>query len=323
MLRALSALALALCSPLLARAQPSGEQGAEASLTAPAEASVETPPEPVPSSESASRGVPDRGRLTRGAPLEETPHLFVRASRRNARYGTAELVGLIQRVAAAVSELHPGPKLVVGDLSRPSGGRSPPHRSHQSGRDVDIGFYLVDMAGNPTQPDRFVSLRRDGCGRIGEEQLCFDAMRNWALLASLVSDEATVVQYVLIAPDLRRRVLEEGARQGAPADLVARVGLVTEPHSGSHSHRSHFHVRIYCPIDDRPACIDEPPYHAWYQGAPSPPTPAIRGMRTRQRRAQARAAARQRARAAARQRATRARVRARARPRAVSAPPTD
>ncbi len=311
MLRWLPALAVLAGGPLVASAQPSGEGAAEASASTSADAVEERQvvEDPPAESDSVSHGVPDRGRLTRGMALEETAHLFVRESRRSAHYGTAELVGLIERVADAVFALHPGPKLVVGDLSRPRGGRNPPHRSHQSGRDADIGFYLVDAAGNSAQPDRFVSLRRDGCGRIREDRFCFDAMRNWALLAALVQDEGARVQYVLIAPDIRRRLLEEGRRQGAPAELIDRVSLVTEPHSGSHSHRSHFHVRIYCPTDDRPGCIDEPPYHAWYEGAPAPPTPAVRGMRARQRRARVRAQTRARARAAARQRAARARAR--------------
>ncbi|MCB9598200.1 MAG: penicillin-insensitive murein endopeptidase [Sandaracinaceae bacterium] len=264
MARLVLALAV-LLAPLPVSAQDRTEAASAADVAPEAEE--------APSSPSASVGVPDRGRLRDGRPLGETAHLFVRVSRRAANFGTAELVGLIERAADAVYEALPGPKLVVGDLSRLRGGRNPPHRSHQSGRDADIGFYLLDGSGQSTQPDRFVSLRRDGCGTVREDRFCFDTPRNWALLASMVQDEGAQVQYVLIAPDIRRRLLEEGARQGAPAELVDRVSLVTEPHSGSHSHRSHFHVRIYCPVDDRPACIDEPPYHPWYEGAPAPPTP--------------------------------------------------
>lgn len=262
-------------------------------------------------SPSHSIGVPDRGRLRDSVQLEPTPHLFIRESRRAAQHGTAELVGLIQRAAARVSLAHPGPRLVVGDLSRERGGRLHPHRSHRSGRDADLGFYLLDEDGEPAEPDRFVNLRRNGCGRIGETRYCFDPARNWDLLAALVSDPTTVVQYILVAPDIRRRALEEGERRSVDPALLERVRVATEPHRGSRSHRSHFHVRIYCPVDDRPECVDEPPYHDWYVGDPAPPTPGIRRMRARQRRAYRRQAARQRARAARRARQRRARARQR------------
>ncbi|GAB5541285.1 MAG: hypothetical protein SangKO_010450 [Sandaracinaceae bacterium] len=269
-------------------------------------------------SPSRSVGVPDRGRLRDSVQLEPTPHLFIRESRRSAQYGTAELVGLVQRAAARVSIAHPGPRLVVGDLSRERGGRVHPHRSHRTGRDADLGFYLLDEEGAPVEVDRFVNLRRSGCGRVGEARYCFDPARNWDLVAALVSDPTTSVQYILVAPDIRRRLMEEGERRSVDPALLERVRIATEPHRGSRSHRSHFHVRIYCPVDDRPECVDEPPYHAWYEGEPAPATPGIRRMRARQRRAYRRQAARQRARAqrraqrrARQRRAQRARRRAR------------
>ncbi len=301
---ALGALAWLLAAPALA--QPGAEAAPEGARDAEAEAPAEEPGSP-----SRSIGVPDRGRLRDAVQLEETDHLFVRHSRRNAQFGTGELVGLITRAAVSVARAAPGPKLVVGDLSAPRGGRLSPHRSHRSGRDADIGFYLLDADGQTTQAPQFVGLRRDGCGRVRDDRYCFDAPRNFALLSALVQDPVARVQYVLIAPDIRRRVLAEGERQGAPAELMARIALVTEPHAGSHSHRSHFHVRIYCPVDDRPQCIDEPPYHDWYDGEPAPPTTGIRRMRSRQRQARARQRARAARRRAARERQRRARARAR------------
>jgi hypothetical protein len=63
------------------------------------------------------------------------------------RYGTDRLVRVLLEVAAAYAAAHPdAPRLVVGDLSRPRGGRfgrefgGDGHRSHQNGLDVDV-FY--------------------------------------------------------------------------------------------------------------------------------------------------------------------------------------
>jgi penicillin-insensitive murein endopeptidase len=252
---------------------------------------------PRASSPSRSIGVPDRGRLRDGVQLVATPHLFVREARRPATFGTAELVGLITRSAASVRASGTGPRLVVGDLSGQNGGRLSPHRSHRNGRDADIGFYVVDTAGQPIEPPHFVQIRRNGCGDVRGTTYCFDAARNWDLLVAMTSDPEARVQYVLVAPDLRRRLLDEGARRNAPADVIARVALATEPHSGSASHRSHFHLRVYCAVDDRPECIDEPPFHAWYEGEPAPRSPSLSARRSRERAIRARQAARIRARA--------------------------
>ncbi|MFK7987234.1 MAG: penicillin-insensitive murein endopeptidase [Sandaracinaceae bacterium] len=276
-------------APRIAEAQP--EEGSDAAM------------------ESASRsiGVPDRGRLRNGVALTSTPALRIREGR-SARYGTAELVGLLRRSARAVHAAHPGPRLLVGDLSRERGGHLRPHRSHRSGRDADVSFYLTSDD-EPVEAPQFVNLRRDGCGTVRDTRYCFDAPRNWALLAAMMQDPETPVQYVLVARDIRRRLLAEGERQNAPPAVMERVRIATEPHGGSASHRSHFHVRVYCPVDDRPGCVDDPPLHDWYIGEAAPRPPVVRRMRQRQRRVARVRAARQARRERARAQRRRARTR--------------
>lgn len=252
--------------------------------------------EPSP---SRSIGVPDRGRIAGAVELASDANIARRDGPRRAWFGTRELVDAIRHAAAEVARAHAGPRMVVGDLSAENGGRLSPHRSHRSGRDADLGFYLVGDDGQPIEPPQFIRLSRSGCGRHRDVRYCFDAARNWTLLVALLSHPVARVQYVLVAPDIRARVLAEGERRGAPAELIERVRLATAPHSGSRSHRSHFHVRIYCPVDDRPGCVDEPPYHAWYEGTPSPQAAEVGRRRVRVRRAVAARRARARARRAA------------------------
>ncbi len=290
-------------------AQASSEGGEVLASAAPSSAASQSE-----ASSSRSVGVPDRGRLREAARLATSEVLRVR-DERDASYGTAELVQLIERAAARVAAASPGAPLVVGDLSRERGGHLSPHRSHRSGRDADIGFYLVDEEGHSAEVERFVNLRRSGCGRFQGHRYCFDAARNWALAVELVSDPRAPVQYLMVAPDIRRRVLRAGEQAGAAEELLERVRTATAPHSGSRSHRSHFHIRIYCPEDDRPGCIDEPPYHDWYVGTPSPDVGRVMHRRARGRRAARRRAARRRAarrRAAHRRAAHRRAVRRRA-----------
>ena len=123
----------------------------------------------------------------------------------------------------------------------------------------------------------------------------FDDARNWALVAALVSDTnscasaddqddledieddaevgvdhpsclhvSSPVQYVMTARAIRRRLLAYAERIGAPSETVERASSAMYSPRHGDPHRDHFHVRILCAPDDRPACRDLPPYRGWY-----------------------------------------------------------
>lgn len=209
---------------------------------------------------SVSVGHTNRGRLIRGHELVNSANVVVRS--RGHQFGTDELVSLLERSAATVATAFPGGQLTVGSLSARYGGAVSPHRSHRSGRDVDIGFYVLDTAGQPAPTQGFVSFRGDGHSREHPE-LVFDDARNWALIAALLDDTAAPVQFIFVSRELRTRLVAEGRRQGAREELIERVETVVDQPSRGSPHRDHFHVRIYCPLDDVPRCIDEPPLHPW------------------------------------------------------------
>lgn len=269
--------------------------------------------EPGAPSSSVSVGIPTRGVLQNGVEVHPNDALQVSRASRGERFGTVEMVNMLGRVAEHVKAILPGSRLLIGDISAPRGGRIRPHRSHRNGRDVDIGFYLLDTDENPAPTEGFVNIERDGCG-VDRQQIryCFDGARNWELLAALVSDPEIRVQYVFIVPYVREMVLRAGEERGASEDVIERVRTVTEPHQGSHAHRNHFHVRVYCDVHDRPRCLDEPPYHTWYEGTPAPLTASAReGIRQRRARSQARRRRINRQRSARRQAERRQRVRRR------------
>lgn len=204
------------------------------------------------SSPSQSVGAPNRGRLLRGVRLRGNDALV--AQRSSTQWGTAELVSLIERAAARVQEEAPGPRLLVGDLSARRGGRLRPHRSHQTGRDADLGFFLTDEDGRPVEAPRFLRLDEHGCATERGVAYCLDARRTFLLIAALLDDPKTRVQWILVAADLRQRILAAGRRLDVSPELMERVEEATAPRSGSEEHRSHLHVRISCPEDDRPRC---------------------------------------------------------------------
>jgi penicillin-insensitive murein endopeptidase len=219
---------------------------------------------------SISVGRTTRGRLVAGVPLMESENLQYRSGGPELRFGTTEMVQTLERAAAHVARAVPGAKLAVGDISRRNGGRFSPHRSHRNGRDVDIAFYWLDAAGNPTYPPRFVTATADGVSRDTALGLRFDDARNFELVSAMVSDQEARVQYLFVAGFVKARILAEGVRREAPDWLLERIETVLHQPRRGGAHRDHFHMRIYCAEDDRPRCVDEAPYHPWLQTVPSP-----------------------------------------------------
>ena len=152
---------------------------------------------------------------------------------------------------------------MTGRSSR--GGEIAGHHSHESGRDVDIGFYMLDAKGKPYEAFAFANFDRHGRGLAPNRGLRFDAPRNWELIAKLVADGDARVQYIFVANHIKRRLLREGRRRGAADVLLRRAELAMVQPAGNHPHANHFHVRIYCSPADRPACVDRGPRHPWYR----------------------------------------------------------
>jgi hypothetical protein len=169
---------------------------------------------------SRAVGRPNHGRLVRGVELPAAGSHFltvdpVAGKGRNPawrRNGTDRLVRVLLRVAGAYAAAHPdAPRLVVGDLSRPRGGRfgrelgGDGHRSHQNGLDADV-FYP----------------RRDGLERVPTRAAQLDRRLAQDLVDRFVRAGA---QYVFVGPRTRLR---------GPAKVVMTLA----------NHDDHLHVRI-------------------------------------------------------------------------------
>ncbi|MEM7448939.1 MAG: penicillin-insensitive murein endopeptidase [Myxococcota bacterium] len=255
------------------RGAPSAEQPAQAAESDPLPVEATTDAALNAStfrSRSVSIGACNGGSLRRGVHLRSSSTIVVRESN-PVRYGTRELVDMLKRSSQAVTARFPGSKLFVGDLSERRGGRVHPHRSHRSGRDADVGFYVMSERSAPASVHQFLHMRRNGTAvdRRGRSYR-FDVARNWALVESMLRDPVARVQYIFVASWLSRRLLSHARSSGAQPELIARADTVMRQPAGS-PHDSHFHVRIYCPVDDRHRCSDDPPYHPWFEGTPSRP----------------------------------------------------
>lgn len=176
---------------------------------------------------------------------------------RGLRYGTDELVSVIVYVGRELERQRAGAVLSVADLSLLRGGPSPWHRSHQTGRDVDLLFLTRDAAGNPIAADVMRRFGADGAAR-GAERIYFDDEANWLLIKALLDNPIAEVQYAFISDDLKQRVLDHAIAQGESAELVQRAAWILHQPGDSLPHDDHMHVRIFCPQTDLGAgCSDE------------------------------------------------------------------
>jgi len=214
---------------------------------------------------SVSVGYTNRGLLRFGVRINDSKDLRVKVGSQDERHGTGELVRLIESAARDVAFRYPRAQLTVGDLSRPGGGRIRPHVSHQSGRDVDLGFYMLDRRSTPVNEHLFIKFDNRGIGRQWGELYKFDSARNWALIESLLSQPTTDVQHIFVSNAVKQLLFRQAAKEGASPDLLMRARRVISQPSHGAIHRSHFHVRIYCSDDDQPMCKDRPPFYAWHQ----------------------------------------------------------
>lgn len=197
-----------------------------------------------PESRSVSVGAPYAGRLENAVQLRR--HSFYVIRDRDKAWATQETADWIIEAFDEVRRRHPdAPKVRVHDLSNRRGGRMRGHRSHQSGRDLDISYYQRYCGDIPCP-----------MWNLPTEQL--DVAKQWTLFEHWLRNdriEAIFVDYAL------QRVLYRHAReQGAGRAELRR--WFQYPNGPTHPnglirhyprHRDHAHVRFVCPDSD-PDC---------------------------------------------------------------------
>jgi penicillin-insensitive murein endopeptidase len=196
---------------------------------------------------SESVGHPNEGKLVGGIRVD-TSLPYVRAMPNAAKgdvlWGLPSLVLAVEEAARTVAKKHPGAVLAVGDLSRKTGGEVDRHNSHESGRDVDLGFYLTDKKGKPAHPKEFVKV--DETLAAGAKGVHFDVEKNWLLVQSLLADRKARVSHIFVASPLRHALLAY-ARPRVSRALLTRAQLVLMQPTEAAAHDDHMHVRVSCP----------------------------------------------------------------------------
>ena len=218
------------------------------SLKLPGSASKAPSRTSTPRKRSESVGKPWKGKLVGGVQLPRGSNYYRRRTR-NA-YGTsntvAQLTATLDKVHAKHRRAH---KLAIGDLSRKSGGPLSGHRSHQSGRDIDIGFYFVKQPAG--YPQSFVSAKK--------ARLALGPM--WTLIKLLAAAAASPSgpQYVFLDYGVQKSIYKYARKQGASKSQLRGIMQYPDGRGATGrlvrhepNHADHLHVRYHCaPSDGR------------------------------------------------------------------------
>lgn len=149
-------------------------------------------------------------------------------------WGTQETVDYLSAAARLVKAQFPDSvPLRVNHIGKKDGGYVRPHRSHQSGRDVDLGFFYKNDVGP------------GGLPRAREKLI--DPARNWALIRAIVTQ--TDVQVILADRRIQNVLYEHALAQGEDKEWLDSLFHAGTASLVQHArrHRDHFHVRFFSP----------------------------------------------------------------------------
>lgn len=189
---------------------------------------------------SESVGEVGRGSLVNGVALPTHPGYVVRHRERT--FLTVDAAEHLMRAFDSLRDAdNDAPRVQIGDGSRERGGHLDQHRSHQSGRDVDV--------------DYFYRRCRDTCGHHRLSPAELDAERQWRLIEGWLREGH--VEYIFIDHALQEPLYEAARRAGAsrnqlsqwfqwPRAADVRYGVIRHVPS----HADHMHVRFVCAAHD-------------------------------------------------------------------------
>lgn len=192
---------------------------------------------------TASIGQPYHGRLVNGVSFPEQFQGYnVRDEER--AYATPELIGALLDAVDAVRQQDPATcDLFMGDISRDGGGGLSSHRSHQNGRDVDLGMFARGNRALST----FMPMN-------GEN---LDVPKTWALIENLLRSQR--VQYIFLDRRIQNLLYDYALCRGVDPTYLDHLfgggrGSIIQH---QRNHHDHMHVRFYAPWSTMAAQVGE------------------------------------------------------------------
>lgn len=159
-------------------------------------------------------------------------------------YGNYSAIEFLVKASLLLNRMVPGMLLEVGDISDEDGGRLRPHKSHQNGLDIDVGFFFEGKTQGyyGTNATKGKALTPN-----------FATSLSWKFFKTLMTYYHDKIYFILVAPAVKQAMCAEAVATGDlvkgkemdPIVLHTLRRLVPE-----RSHYNHFHVRLKCPAKD-------------------------------------------------------------------------
>ena len=196
-----------------------------------------------------SVGESDNGKLVNGMQLPRGQGYYRRRPER--AWGANHTIFHIRRAVSVVHARFPKlHDLAIGDISARKGGKLAQHKSHQSGRDADIGFYFTKRPKG--YPESFINGDKNNL----HMQATFALLEVFADSAAADSG----VEKMFLDYDLQKLFYEWARKHGVKESKLDRMFQYPSGRGTSHGvirdepgHKSHVHVRFKCPSGDK-AC---------------------------------------------------------------------
>ena len=182
-----------------------------------------------------SIGRPAHGRLVRGVELPDRPDLYSRRKPEEAYGSTHAITQLMAAIIRFRHETGFTRNISIGGISKARGGRFRPHKSHQSGRDIDIRMPVIASS--------------EGKKSISSSDI--DWKLTWKLMHAFISSGE--VEYIFLDHPLQKKLYKAARELGVSKEELA--GWIQWPNKAKTNkgvvrhvkgHRVHFHVRIRC-----------------------------------------------------------------------------
>jgi len=154
-------------------------------------------------------------------------------------WGTQETIDYLIRAIEAVNRQFPTGthQARIGHISAKKGGALSPHKSHQSGRDVDVSYYYE-------LPTKHLWYRRAHADNL-------DLPRTWAFVRALVTE--TDVEMIFINSSIQKLIKQYALSTGEDPSWLDSIFQTGSRHRWplvrhARGHDTHIHVRFYNPV---------------------------------------------------------------------------
>ena len=188
--------------------------------------------------QSQSIGGPSSGKLAGGVPMMDGPGRMMKMIGWKS-FATANTVAVLDKVLRQWSSAGHKQPVLVGNMSSRNGGRLKPHSTHQSGRDVDLGY-----------PQKLPSGEELNWRVMTKQNL--DAKECWALMQMLV--QTGQIEVIYVDREIQKVLHDYAVANGLMSKATLKQWMEYPSPTGSGSpviqhvkgHADHMHARFKC-----------------------------------------------------------------------------